>query len=135
MKNNDYPILVFPGKEDVSRTTRQIVVKPPHMPTVKDNARRISPKFQNLQKALEGRKMHLQTTAEGADPEDVLVIETIGAVEEFYKAVQKIDRFEWLFEADDLRDPDEDFYALNSKGHKTGGTGQCLSLRSVRDKN
>ena len=119
MKNNDYPILVFPGKEDVSRTTRQIVVKPPHMPTVKDNARRISPKFQNLQKALEGRKMHLQTTAEGADPEDVLVIETIGAVEEFYKAVQKIDGFEWLFEADDLRDPDDDFYALNSKGQKT----------------
>ena len=119
MKNNEYPILVFPRRDEVGRTTRPTPVKPPHIPTAKENARRMSPKFQNLQKVLEGRKMHIQQGAEGADPEDVLVIETVGAVEDFYKAVQKIEGFEWLFEADDLRDPDEDFYATNSKGVKT----------------
>lgn len=119
MKNNDYPILLFPKKEEVGRTMRPTPVKPPHIPTAEKNARRICPKFKVLQETFENRKMHLQQNAEGADPEDVLVIETIGAVEEFYKSVQKIEGFEWLFEADDLRDPDEDFYATNKKGERT----------------
>lgn len=116
--NSDYPILMFPKAADAGRTTRPTPVPPPHIPTVEKNARRISPKFQTLQKALEARKVHIQQSTEGADPEDVLVIETVGPVDEFYKAIQKIEGFEWLFEADDVRDPDEDFYALNKKGKR-----------------
>ena len=116
--NNDYPILVFPKKEEVERTKRKMMVPKPHYPSVDTISKRIEPKFDKLQEALDNR-MHLQQGAEGLNPEDVLVLETAGRVEDFYKAVQRVEGLEWLIEEDFEGEPDEDFYLVDDEGNPT----------------
>jgi hypothetical protein len=74
---------------------------------------RVSIKLSQLQEAFEARRAELVRAAAGVDPEQVLVIETVGAVEDFAKAVKKIEGLEWLgeIEVDELP-PDEDFHDL-----------------------
>lgn len=118
MKNNDYPILVFPKPgEPVDRSKLGGGGGKPHVPSVSDNARRIAPKFTEVQKILDERdKMNIQQGAEGVNPEDVLVLETAGRVEDFYEAVKRIDSLEWLLEEDFDGKPDDDFYEESDKG-------------------
>jgi hypothetical protein len=67
--------------------------------------------FRELQEALEERRVEILQGAAGVDPEQVIVFETIGSVEEFAKAVSKIEGLEWMGEMDiDEIEPDEDFY-------------------------
>lgn len=117
MKNNDYPILVFPKKEEVERTKRKMVVQKPHFPSAGKMVQRIEPKFTKLQEALDNR-IHLQQGAEGLNPEEVLVLETAGRVEDFYKAVKRVDGLEWLIEEDFESEPDEDFYLTDEDGNR-----------------
>ncbi|MEX2499353.1 MAG: S8 family peptidase [Wenzhouxiangellaceae bacterium] len=55
--------------------------------------------------------MELQQSAAGADPEQVLVIETVGSVDNFANAVKHIEGLEWMgeIETDEIA-PDGDFY-------------------------
>jgi hypothetical protein len=63
--------------------------------------------FNQLQSAF----VEIQPTAAGVDPEQVLVIETIGGVENFTNAVKRIEGFEWMGELEeDEISPDEDFF-------------------------
>lgn len=117
MKNNDYPILVFPKKEEVERTKRKMVIQKPHFPTAGKMVQRIEPKFTKLQEALDNR-IHLQQGAEGLNPEEVLVLETAGRVEDFYKAVKRVEGLEWLIEEDFESEPDEDFYLTDEDGNR-----------------
>ena len=118
MENNDYPILVFPKKEEVGRTKRKMMVQRPQYPSAGKIAQRIEPKLTALQKALDNR-MRLQKGAEGLNPEDVLVLETAGRVDDFYKAVQRVEGLEWLLEEDFDGEPDEDFYYVDDEGKRT----------------
>lgn len=117
MKNNDYPILVFPKKEEVERTKRKMVIQKPHFPSAGKMVQRIEPKFTKLQGALDNR-IHLQQRAEGLNPEEVLVLETAGRVEDFYKAVKRVEGLEWLIEEDFESEPDEDFYLTDEDGNR-----------------
>jgi hypothetical protein len=117
MKNNDYPILVFPKKEEVERTKRKVVPQKPHYPTANKIAQYIEPKLSKLQEALDSR-MHIQNGAEGLNPEDVLVLETAGRVDDFYKAVKRVEGLEWLIEEDIEGEPDEDFYVTDIEGNR-----------------
>lgn len=118
MENKDYPILVFPNREQVVRTKRKMMVQKPQYPSFGKIAQRIEPKLTELQKALDSR-MHLQQDAAGVSPEDVLVLETAGRVEDFYKAVQKVEGLEWLSEEDFDGEPDDDFYYVDDEGKPT----------------
>ncbi len=103
----DYPLLLFPKPEAADRTKRpSSFPRGVHRPEHGRQGRRLSPIFENLQKAVK-----IQQTAAGVDPEQVLVIETIGSVGNFINAVKKIPDLEWLseIEVDDI-EPDEDFY-------------------------
>lgn len=117
MKNNDHPILVFPKKEEVERTKRKMVIQKPHFPSAGKMVQRIEPKFTKLQEALDNR-IHLQQGAEGLNPEEVLVLETAGRVEDFYKAVKRVEGLEWLIEEDFESEPDEDFYLTDEDGNR-----------------
>lgn len=67
--------------------------------------------FAQLQAAFAARRVEVQSNTTGIDPEQVLVIETIGNVENFANAVRRIEGFEWMgeFECGDI-EPDEDFF-------------------------
>lgn len=117
--NTDYPILMFPQPLPDVRIKKQTFVPPPRVPSVKDNAYRLGPKFKELQETLEKKTINIQKDAEGENPEEILVLETAGRVEEFYKALSKVEGFEWLMDEDFDGKPDEDFYIKDDKGKRT----------------
>jgi hypothetical protein len=90
-----------------------------HRPSRERQAERLTPRFEQLQRALEARRAKLQTEAQGIVPEEVAVLETIGTVEGFIRAVEKVPGMEWLseIESEDIP-PDDDFFALDNHGEK-----------------
>lgn len=78
--------------------------------------------------ALEAKRFQLQQSSSGIDPEEVLVLETVGSIEEFAKSVVNIEGFEWLgeIEIDDI-EPDDDFYDEKSEAKYLKGRLYLIS--------
>ena len=107
----ELPLLLFPSRGTAERTKRSHPIIPPHMPSFARQGDRLSPILHNLQTSFNARCVELQQSPAGIVPEQVLVIETIGNVENFANAVKKIPGLEWMgeIEADEIA-PDQDFY-------------------------
>ncbi len=84
---------------------------------------RISPRFEILQTAFAARRAEVQLGMGGAEPEQVIVLETIGTIEDFIRAVQRIDGLEFLgeFDEEDVP-PDEDFFIESDPDKALSGT-------------
>ena len=94
----ELPLLLFPSPEVASRTLRNGSGGNLRRPTAAMQSQRLNPIFQQLQESFNDRSVELQQTPAGIDPEQVLVIETVGNVEDFAKAVNKIKGLEWMGE-------------------------------------
>lgn len=105
------PLLLFPTPEIADRSKGRGFPTHIHRPSHDRQGQRLSPIFTQLQTEFNARRVELQQTAAGADPEQVLVIETVGNIENFANAVKRIDGLEWMgeIETDEIA-PDEDFY-------------------------
>lgn len=116
----DLPLLFFPSPDSADRTKRKMNPGKPFKPSVSRQWERLSPVFQRLQESFNERCAELQRTPVGIDPEQALVIETIGSVENFANAVRKVRGLEWMgeIEIDEIA-PDEDFYYVDKKGERT----------------
>ena len=91
-------------------------------PTVARQGQRLAPVFQQLQESFNARCVEMQQTAVGIDPEQVLVIETVGDVKDFANAVRRIQGLEWVGElALDSIVPDEDFHDKTYPGKELSG--------------
>ena len=80
------------------------------MPGAGRQGERITPQFQRLQEAMENKRVTLQDTPLGIQPELALVLETVGSVGNFIGAVRRVEGLELLWElalSDIL--PDDDF--------------------------
>lgn len=94
----EYPLLRFPTP------ARSGWVKPRgggiriNRPTPNDQAERLTPRFDRLQSAMDGRRAELQDNPQGVQPEKTLVLETVGTIDNFINAVENIDGLEWLGE-------------------------------------
>lgn len=128
--NTDYPILIFPNYKEVARATLPAGFGKLRLPSVGYNWRKLGPKFTDLQKTLDNRRMQIQQGAEVANPEDVLVLETAGRVDDFYKAVKNVDGLEWLLEEDIDGKPDEEFYNPDNKEKDLGSRLYLVSTNS-----
>lgn len=105
------PLLIFPTPTTTGRRKRPFIPPPVHHPTFDRQKQRLSPKFENIEQAFEARRAELLAQPTGAIPEQVLVLETVGAVDDFVVAVRAIPGMEWLGEWDEEDiPPDEDFY-------------------------
>ena len=62
--------------------------------------RRLTPQFRQLQQAIDRRRVELQGSSQGIQPEQVLVLKTVGPVDEFATAIRRIEGLEWLAEFD-----------------------------------
>ena len=115
----DLPLLFFPSPDSADRTTRKMNPGKPFKPSVSRQWERLSPVFQRLQESFNERCAELQRTPVGIDPEQALVIEIIGSVENFANAVKRVQGLEWMgeIEIDDIA-PDEDFYNVDKKGER-----------------
>ena len=98
MAENDYPLLVFPAPVVAERARRSSGVGRPILPEAGRQGERLAPQFHRLEQALANRRMALQGSSLGIEPEQVLVVETVGPVENFIRAVQKVEGLEWLAE-------------------------------------
>lgn len=105
------PLLLFPTPQPADWTKKPPQFGRIHKPNVTRQGQRLSPIFNQLQEAFEARRVEIQQSTTGIDPEQVLVIEIIGSVENFANAVKFISGFEWMgeLESDEIA-PDVDFY-------------------------
>lgn len=105
------PLLLFPTPESADRSKRKPFFGRIHKPNVARQGQRLSPVFRQLQEAFNARGVELQQNAAGTEPEQVLVIETVGSIDKFANAVKRIAGLEWMgeIESDEIS-PDEDFY-------------------------
>lgn len=105
------PLLLFPTPETADRTKQRPQFGRVHKPDLARQGARLSPMFKQLQAAFNARRVEIQQNTAGIDPEQVLVIETIGSVDNFANAVRRIEGLEWMgeLESDEIA-PDQDFY-------------------------
>ena len=94
----EYPLLIFPEPSHAERAKRSSRGGKLHIPDHQRQAKRLSPQFNRLQEAMNNRRIALQDNPIGIEPEKVLVLETVGSIDDFFKAVRKIDGLEWLAE-------------------------------------
>lgn len=86
-------------------------------PSRERQAERLTPRFEQLQQVLAARRARLQTDSQGVIPEEVVVLETVGAVDQFVRAVEKVSGMEWLAEIEEEEiPPDDDFFVLGKNG-------------------
>ncbi|MDY3884352.1 S8 family peptidase [Porphyromonas somerae] len=113
------PLLFFPSKEVVTRSELPRGKGNYFTPSSTRQGRRLTPRFQQLFNSLNANRVLAQSSVDGIDPEQVLVFETIGSIEEFANAVSKIEGFEWLgeIEIEEIL-PNDDFYQLNKAGER-----------------
>ena len=134
--NTEYPILVFPKpSKPIDRSKLGGGGRRPHVPSAADNAVRLEPMFKEVQTAIANRRINIQDGAGGINPEDVLVLETAGRVEDFYNAVRRVKELEWLLEKDIEREADDNFYDVDDDGNrKEGDLSSRLYLVSTNEK-
>ena len=118
----ELPLLLFPSPEVASKTPGHGFGGNHDRPTAARQGQRLNPVFQQLQNSFNARSVELQQTPTGIDPEQVLVIETVGNVEDFANAVKKVEGLEWMgeFTLDGIS-PDEDFQDKNDPDKELSG--------------
>jgi len=119
----DLPLLVFPRPTRSERAKLGggggKLTRPEHGA----QAARLTPQFARLQQALDDQRLALQGNPFGIEPEQVLVLETVGDVSNFLNAVKKVEGLEWMGEMEledvppahgfhDIKKPEKDL-----KGH------------------
>jgi hypothetical protein len=127
MPDQDFPLLLFPDPRAADRNPGGGGGSPFVRPNIGRQQARINPKLAVLAQAFAARRLTLQQVAPTEDSELVLVLETIGPLDNFAKAVARVPGLEWLIEwAEDEVAPDEDFY-VDGKPDKTL-TGRLFML-------
>ena len=99
MADTEFPLLVFPEPIRADRARRRGGgASRIRVPVPAQQAQRLTPQFQRLQEALDDRRLALQDNPLGVVPEQVLVIETIGSIQNFLRAIGRLTGLEWLSE-------------------------------------
>ena len=106
------PLIIFPKPKQIPPPKgTPFPPSKPHFPNKNTQITRLSPQFDSL-----ADKGILGDSIAGAEPEMVLVIETVGRIDKFQAAISSTPGLEWLAEWDEEFDSDSDFYNTNSKG-------------------
>ena len=100
MAETIYPLLVFPRPIPAERAKRGGGPNKINLPRPSDQARRLTPQFQRLQEALDRQSFVLRDNPLGLQPEQVLVLETIGSIDNFANVVRYVPGLEWLGESE-----------------------------------
>jgi len=124
MSNDARPLLAFDSPSVGDRLKSWVL--PPKVvgPSGRRQGERLTPRFKELADAFEAKRAELGEGAPvEADPSLVIVLDLAGSVEEFHKAVNKVEGLEFLAEmAGDEIDPDDDFYKLDSNQERSNSS-------------
>lgn len=115
------PLLVLPTPgRPVERAKGRGFPPNVHRPSRERQGERLAPRFTALQEAIESHRARFRLDAQALVPEDVVVLETVGAVDRFVRAVERIPGMEWLAEVEDVdMPPDDDFFIRTTAGERT----------------
>jgi len=107
------PLLVFPTP--VRSDRRKLGGGPGpsfRIPSPRRQSERLRRKFAALRRQFDREAARLQVDLAGTEPEQVIVLESVGSIQEFYRTLERerIPGLEWLAEWDKEIQPDEDFY-------------------------
>ncbi len=121
------PLLIFPVPTPTSREKKKALPREViyHFPTFQNQKDRLTPQFESMLDAF------ISDTADGLEPEYVLVIETIGQIEDFQIAVHAIPGLEWLAEIDEETIEADDYFYQNCK---IGKLSFCTKIESINRK-
>jgi hypothetical protein len=121
------PIILFPEPQLADRDKRKVAIPHVNKPSFDKQYSRLEPTFKVLKDAFEKKKVQIQNTPIGMNPEYALVFEVVGSVDSFYTAVKNSDGLEWLFDKESLDiEPDEDFYFDKEKDKNLYGKVYCI---------
>lgn len=114
------PYLVFPGYTSGKRRSLNSFVSKINTPSRDKQSQKFNGPMRELQRTVRSRLATIQQETEGINPEMVLVLETVGSIENFYTAVKNTDGFSWLVEhiGDEIKE-DENFYEGDEPGNKS----------------
>lgn len=117
---NKFPLLFFDAPTTEKRNTLKNGYPSSflNIPIFERQVKRLGSVFSSLQTTLNTRKMYPQTSTLGLEPECTVVMEIIGAIEDFMSIVRNTEGLEWLAELNEELDPDEDFYYNDKNGNK-----------------
>jgi len=116
------PLLIFPQPSPVEREGGSSNRPTLHVPGHARQAERLTPRFETLQAAFEARRLEIQASVHNADPDLVVVFETVGAVNDFISSAERVPGLEWLAGMiEEQIEPDEDFYSTNEPDKPLGG--------------
>ena len=113
------PIILFPQPEIADRTKNKMPPPKINRPNIGRQYNRLLPTFSVLQEAYNQKRIMIQNTPSGINPEFALVFEVVGTVENFFTAVKHVEGFEWMFDLsiEDI-EADDDFYYLDDDGQR-----------------
>ena len=124
------PLLVFPEASVRQRNLRHGFEPKYHLPAPERQRDLLEPKFAALEQAFAARRAALRADPVGVEPEQVLVLETVGRIQDFVKAVRGIPGLEWLVEWDvDDIEADDDFYGIGEMKAESNEKRATLSGR------
>ena len=116
------PLLLLPDPDFAQRSKLSSLNRQSHITSHHRQSERLSPQFSQLQEAFNARRVVIQQTSTGIDPEMVLVIEIVGSIDKFANAVKRIKGLEWLLEIEEDAIPsDGDFYDVKHPDKELGG--------------
>ena len=112
------PLLILPTPTEPPRQKKKgFPPEKSHLPSFERQAERLIPRFTVLQKIMDTRRARLRTESSGVIPEEVIVLETIGPVDDFIVAVRNVRGLEWLGEIEEENiPPDDDFFIADREG-------------------
>jgi hypothetical protein len=111
------PLLFFPKRSFAAKQARTGGPEDFHFPSPQRQRDRLQPQFAELEKL----SASVQGSPDGLIPEQALVLEIIGGIDEFQKALRGLD-IDWIGEIDlDGIEPDEDFYNPDKKDTQLSG--------------
>jgi hypothetical protein len=119
------PILIFPTRGTAARVKMGGGSPQLHLPTAARQSERLTPQIQLLEQAFTPQGAVVRVSLDGAEPEKVIVLETVGLIKDFFNAVRRIPGMEWMAELDEEVESDEDFYRSE---HQDGTLGARLFL-------
>src|SRR5690349_2290039 len=108
----DRPLLILPAsaapQKRAPKSARPTKI---HLPTRGRQLKRLTPSFTALQSPLASKTTSVRVSTAATLPEEVIVLESVGAVSDLLNAARKIVGLEWLgeVEEDDIP-PDDDFF-------------------------
>ncbi len=106
------PLLIFPQPTQAERRSLPpSIPKGPRRPSPAEQRERLERKFTELEQAFNRRQAELRGDPAGAEVEQVLVLQTVGRIDDFVRALKGLEGLEWMGDLDtEGIIPDEQFY-------------------------